>query len=310
MVADPDIKRHSAKHHQIADMPGMQKRWQHRMGLPVTILIGAVSVIVPNTLPAFLGIVAIAGHLSEAQSGLAAMADLAGITIGTIGCAMSPALVQHLGWRRMAMIGLGVLIGGNVLSVYAADFSPYLLVRVLAGLGSGMVMAVVYAILGEGEGARALAFFNIGQLGLGWLAIPVLGPLEERFGVSGIFGAIALSAAAMLLLVPFLPAMSKREEEAEAHHAHAPEKVTPEGWLAILSVFVLYFGAGSVYSFLEFMGIAWGGAKADVENALALVLMKRCLRSLIQRRLKEFFRINKKFLHWQAHGLISARHCN
>jgi predicted MFS family arabinose efflux permease len=242
------------------------------MGLPVTILIGAVSVIVPNTLPAFLGIVALVRHLSEAQSGLAAMADLAGITIGTTGCAMSPAIVQRLGWHRMVVIGLAVMIGGNVLSVYVADFSPYLLVRVLAGLGSGVVMAVVYAILGEGEGARALAFFNIGQLGLGWLAIPMLGPIEERFGVGGIFGAIALSAAAMLLLVPFLPPMSKREEEAEAHHAHAPEKVSPEGWLAILSVFVLNFGSGSVYSFLEFMGIAWGGAKADVETALALVL--------------------------------------
>lgn len=125
----------------------MQRRWRQKLGLPVTILIGAVSVIVPNTLPAFLGVVAQVRRLSEAQSGLAAMADLAGVTIGTIGCAMSPALVQRLGWHRMVVIGLAIMIGGNILSVYISDFSPYLLVRVLAGLGSGVVMAVVYANL-------------------------------------------------------------------------------------------------------------------------------------------------------------------
>jgi predicted MFS family arabinose efflux permease len=181
-------------------------------------------------------------------------------------------LVNKLNWRRTIALGLLILIGANLLSIVVTSFQPYLAVRLLSGFGSGVIIAIVYAILAEGDGARSLAIFNVGQLATASFIIPFFSALADQHGVSILFAIIAGVAALSLFLTPFLPRESAREAEAETHHGHASEKVTFEGWIAIVSVFLMFIGVGCVFGFLSYMGSAWGIAPAEVEGHVSKVV--------------------------------------
>ncbi len=251
------------------------------LSVVVAILVGVVAAMVSNTLPAFLAVLARARGLTESQSGLSALADLGGIAFGMTLCALLPDLVRRLTWRGAVASGLLVLIAANLLSIWITSFEPYLAVRVLAGFGSGVVIAMVYAILAEGDGARSLATYNVGQLGTASFAIPFFSKLAESYGIAILFLIVAGMAAVALLLVPVLPKESLRELAAEENHVHASEKVSLAGWLAVLSVFVMFVGVGSVFGFLSYMGTAWGGDPLQVEGDVSKVVFSGMLGALV-----------------------------
>lgn len=242
------------------------------LSVVLAIVVGSICALVVNTLPVFLTVLARTRGLTESQSGLAAFAEMGGIAAGTIGCALLPGVVERLNWRGTAALGLALMVAANVLAITVDVFVPFLAVRLLAGLGAGVAMAIVYAALAEGDGARSLAIFNVAQLGAGWLGIPFLSPIADRYGIGGLFGVIAVLDMVAMVLTLGLPRMSLREAEAEAHHTHATERISGPGWLSILSVFLYFSGAGAVFAYLAYMGTAWGGAQADVESAVSKIL--------------------------------------
>ena len=238
----------------------------------IAIMIGVACAMVSNTLPAFLAVLAKTRGLSESQVGWAAMADMGGLTIGMLGCALLPALVQRLNWRRSMWLGLGLVILTNLLSIIVTDFEPYLAVRILAGAGAGIVIAIIYAVLAEGEGARSLALFNVGQLACAGLATPFFTSLSDQHGIGILFAIVAGLAALSLLLTGKIPSKSAADYNAQEGSAPSSEKVSSEGWLAVISVFLFFIGVGSVFAFLSFMGMAWGGEPLAVEGAVGKVL--------------------------------------
>lgn len=162
---------------------------------------------------------------------------------------------------------------GNLLSIEVTAYVPYLVTRLLAGVGAGFGMAIGYAILAEGDGARSVAWFNIGQLGSGWFAIPYFTLLANRHGVGILFGLLAAFAAAVWPLAAWLPRMSARDSAAPASQEPHKDKVSLPGWVAIASVFVFFIGTGAVFGFLSFMGAAWGVAPLAVENDVSKILL-------------------------------------
>ena len=250
------------------------------VSIVVAIMVSVVAAMVSNTLPAFLAVLARARGLSESQSGLSAMADLGGIAFGMTLCGLLPGLVRRLTWRGTIASGLLLLIAANLLSIWVTSFEPYLAVRILAGTGSGIVIAIVYAVLAEGDGARSLAAFNVGQLASASFAIPFFSKLAEAYGIAILFAIVAGMGAASLLLVPALPRESVRELAAEDRDSHANETVSLAGWLAIISVLVMFVGVGSLFGFLSYMGAAWGGDPLQVESDVSKVVFSGMLGAL------------------------------
>ncbi len=225
------------------------------------VAVGVIGAFVINTLPVFLVVLARAHGLDEADTGFVALADMGGIAVGTVLCAAWPRTVERMGWRSIAAIGLVVLAGANLLTVVASQFSMLLLARSIAGLGAGITMAVTYAVLAEGDGARDLAVFNVAQQMLGWYAMSRLSGLADRFGPSMLFVLIAACAAVAIPACLFLPANATRAA-AEAGAVPSRQGITVPGWAAIGSVLVNFMGIGAVYTYLEFMGVSWGGRPA------------------------------------------------
>lgn len=231
------------------------------------VILGSLAALVVNTLPVFLAVLARVRGLSESDSGLVAFAEMGGIAVGTIVCALRPGWVERAGWRWTALLGLLIMLGGNVCSMLAGDLSSLLMARGLAGLGSGVVLAVTYAVLAEGGGARALAIFNFVQLSCGWLGIPFLSPVAEAHGAERLFAIVAGLVVVGMALSFFLPG---RRPVVPGHEVSVPhDKVSAPGWLAILSALVYFAGVGAIYAYVAFMGVAWGGTQQVVEAQVA-----------------------------------------
>jgi predicted MFS family arabinose efflux permease len=252
--------------------PTPSSRQSHLLAVLAASLIGAICNLVVNTLPAYLAVVARAQGFSEADMGWCAMADVSGLAIGTTACALLPGLVLRLNWRRTVWLGAGVMLLGNLLSMHTSGLGALLAVRVLAGLGSGIAMAVVYASFADGDSAREMSLFNAGQLGLGAAAIPLLSSVAAAHGVSGMYAALAGTAVVALALAALLPLHPKHHAPAHAHHAAPNTKVSLPGWLAVGSVFCFFMSVGAMYSYLGYMGAAWGLTEAQVESDLSVML--------------------------------------
>jgi MFS transporter, DHA1 family, inner membrane transport protein len=235
------------------------------------IMIGVIAALVVNTLPVFLSVLARTLHLSDSQSGLVAFADMGGIALGTTYCALSRLTTERLTWRWAAVLGLLILGTANLLSGLIPGFSLLLLARACAGFGSGIAMAISYAILAQGDGARDLAIFNVAQLAAGWLGIPLLGPIADRYGAGALFvviAVLALGAVLLCSLLPTRPGGNSPSPAVQVQHA----KISVRGWIAIAGVFLYFGGAGATFANLAFMGIAWGGVPREVETNISIMM--------------------------------------
>ncbi len=243
------------------------------LAIGAAILLGALCALVVNTLPVFLTVLGRTLSLDEVQVGYVALADMGGIAAGTILCAMAPGVLQRLGWRTVAIAGILVLIAGNVMASQAQGYSALIASRAIAGTGGGVAMAIVYAVLASGTNdARNLALFNVAQLGSGAIGVQFLGTIAGEWGATGLFLLIAAISVGGLVLCLALP----RTAAGETHPDDAATEtrgISGPGWLAILSALLYFAGAGAIFGFLAYMGIAWGGSAPDVESGLSMVLV-------------------------------------
>jgi ectoine hydroxylase-related dioxygenase (phytanoyl-CoA dioxygenase family)/predicted MFS family arabinose efflux permease len=241
--------------------------------LAAAILVGTVATLVNNTLPAFLEIVARTRSLTDSQAGLITAADQAGFAIGVIACAQILSKLKRPNWQLTVAIGIGLLIVANLVSISVISFEPFFLIRMAAGIGAGIAITVVYGVLAEGDGARSMGYFNFFGIGFAWLAIPMMGPITERFGLGGLFAVIAGLAALAFFVIPALPRMSIRGAEAQAHHMMAREYVTPLGWLMLASMFIFFCGTGAVYAYMEPLMLSRGATNSAADSTVANLVM-------------------------------------
>ena len=236
------------------------------------VFIGSVGNLIPNAIPAYLVAISNIRRLNESQAGLVGMADAAGIAIGSIGCALLPTVVRRLNWRRTVALGLAIMVLANVMTIAAATLPGLIISRMLAGLGCGMAVAIVYAMLAEGDAARNLGIFTVAQLATGWIGVMLIGQISDRFGAVGLFGALSVIGLLALSMAALVPVKSLRRTIAENLGRPALGRISGLGWLGILSVALFFSGVVATYSYLVYMGEAWGVKSAVAENGAAVML--------------------------------------
>ena len=245
-----------------------------------TIGIAVIANLVLITLPIFLTVLARTRGFDESQSGLFAFMELSGIAAGSAFCALVPAVMARLGLRGPAAVGLVIVALANLLMVITTAPGPFLALAFAAGCGAGVANAVLYVILARVGGARSVGAFNASQLGFGALGIDVLTRAAAHFGGDSLFVIPALAAIAALTLVPLLPKADGSDAGA-SDEAGRSASISLGGWLMILALFVYFMGTGAVYSFLGYMGEAWGGRPDQVARAVETILLIAMLASLL-----------------------------
>jgi predicted MFS family arabinose efflux permease len=255
--------------------PGGKQSRGHRIAIASAIVLGVLCALVANTLPVFLVVLGRTLSLNEAQVGYVALADLGGIAIGSVMCAMLPSLIVRLGWRPVAMAGMVLLVIGNLMASQAGAYAVLLAARLLAGTGAGFTMAIAYAVLAGGSHpARNLALFNVFQLASAAIGVQYLGAIASAWGTQGLFLLISALSASGAGLCYFLPRSGRTESAAQtdATSAHS-EWISGPGWLAIFAALLHFIGTGAIFGFLAYMGIAWGGDPDVVESSLSTVML-------------------------------------
>jgi predicted MFS family arabinose efflux permease len=236
------------------------------------IAVGVLCALLANTLPVYLEVLAKLRAFTDSQTGLVAMADMGSYTAGIIGCAALQSRTAKLNWRQTALVGLLLLILGNVISIGTTGFLPFLLIRVLAGIGAGIATAIVYAVLAEGDAARHMAFLSVAMLMSGSVSVPYFAPLVAQYGASGLFGLLALLGVIAAFLTPLIPTGSAHHQPSELPAQTPSPRITPQGWLALLSVLLHWTGIGAIFAFISSMGTAWGGTPETVDLSVAKML--------------------------------------
>jgi len=239
------------------------------MAWVAAILLGAVAALVGNTLPVFLTVMSRTLGFDESQCGLIAFAEMGGMAAGTIGCALLPRMVERLSWRGTAVLGLVVLVTANGFAMLADSFGGLLFARTMAGVGAGFVLAITYAVLAGGNGARALALFNVVQLLTGGFGMLLLSPIAGRYGAGGLFGIIAGISLLAMVLCPWLPKIHRADSPTESV---TYEHVSARGWMAVASAFLYFTAVSAIFAYVAFMGVAWGGNATTVEASTSMAM--------------------------------------
>jgi len=202
--------------------------------------------------------------LTEARAGYLASAEMFGIAAATVLSAMFSA---KLNWKWLCGAALAILALADLSSAVIHDYPGLVGVRALAGLASGVLISLGYAVVGTGahpdRNFGLLITFVLVYGALGLWAIPTG---LDRIGVPGIMLVLALMPLGGIVLLPSFPAALPA---AGAEGAAAPEE-RRMGALMLASVLAFFLGQGVIWAYLFLIGTSMGIGEQAVANGLTV----------------------------------------
>lgn len=202
--------------------------------------------------------------LTEARAGYLASAEMFGIAAATVLSAMFSVRVN---WKRLCGAALAILALADLSSAFIHDYSGLVAVRALAGLASGVLISLGYAVVGTGThpdrhfGLLITFVLVYGALGL-W-AIPTL---LDQIGVPGIMFVLALMPLGGGVLLSSFPSSPPA---AGAQGGGAPQ-ARRLGALMLASVLAFFLGQGVIWAYLFLIGTRMGISEQSVANGLTI----------------------------------------
>ena len=192
--------------------------------------------------------------LSETEQANLASIDLTGYVVGTLIVLFA---APKLGWRTLAIAGLGLVILGNAAGPATDSFGSIATARFLVDTGSGICWALAMAVFAETrnpERAYGIA------LGVGMTCVMVtslnLPAYLDGFGASAVYTVHAAIAVVVVLFIPLLPReLARSESVAEASPAWT---FTWPLTIAMVAVLLFYVGESVIYSLSGVIGESTG----------------------------------------------------
>ncbi len=191
---------------------------------------------------------------TEEQVGRVAGADLGGLALGSV---LASLVMARINRHSIAYTGLLIAIAANAACLYYTSYESVLWLRVLAGIGSGILTGVAVATLGgSSRPARAynlmlfaFAFSQAGEMQV----LPML-------SMNGIYWTFI---GAMLLGAPFihlLPARPGPERPLSQAVIDDPSLRVPRllPWLCLAAIFFTYVNIGTYWTYIELASLDGG----------------------------------------------------
>ena len=210
------------------------------------------------------GYVAELGY-SEETAGYLASAETWGMFAATLAMTW---LVSNVGWRRLMVVGLALMIVANLVSPVLNSVEVLASARFVAGAGGGIVVALSYAMIGQTmKSDRNFGWALFFVLLYGAIVFPLIPPAFERFGMSGLFLFFGGFAAIGLPFVLWLPRKAIESKVSQA----SGRDIRPLLKLAAVMTMLIYFiGQIAVWSYFFRIGIGYGLSEQTVGNALSI----------------------------------------
>ena len=210
------------------------------------------------------GLVTYAGF-DDKQAGFIAAAEMSGTLLTTISLVL---LAPRLNWRRVFAVALLLMAVGNFVTILIADFTAFMIVRFIIGIGTGAVMSLSFAIVGLTANAdRYFGWLMVCTLVYAGIVIVAMPAVYQSAGMAGALVFFGVLAACGLPFLRFVPTSGQQhvQEEIDTRHISWGFKLTGLG--AMLSFFL---GLGAVWAYLSLIGVNGGLTEQPIASSMAL----------------------------------------
>lgn len=236
-----------------------------RRSIVAATVIGVVAVLVFIIQPGYVqGLVGL-GHLSGAEAGYVASAEMIGYAITMIALAF---LSHRLPWRPMLLTFIALQAAGNLASLAHVDFKYLCAVRFLAGLGEGGLSSLSFTAIGMTRNPdRQFGFLIAWILTYGAVGLFGLPSLLDFAGLEGFYIAVAAVTVASVIFVRAMPSHGAGSYEIE--DGASTLSLTSRS-LAAGSIFIFFLGCGIFWAYAALIGEARQISGQAVANALGI----------------------------------------
>jgi MFS transporter, DHA1 family, inner membrane transport protein len=175
--------------------------------------------------------------------------------------------------RVIAVVGLGVMVIGNIATAMSMDFTSLILARVIGGTGGGVIRALCMMTLAKSMSpGRAFAVYAGAQVALAAATTALISHFIEDLGVRAPFVVLALASVFGFALCPLLPRHSPLPPlPRSAIRRRGMGSYPMAAVLAILALFIFFAGQGALWTYLAPIGVYQSIPAAGVTEALTLL---------------------------------------
>ncbi len=245
---------------------------------------GVSVLVVLNTLPMLTEQLATGLHLSAGKLGLYASSETVALALGSLAAAFG---LRHFSPRLMAAGGLAALFCADAVSYFTDSLVGMTAARAAGGLGAGVALGACFYVYGLSHREQTFAAYSIGQTLLALLAVVLFPSVTAALGWRSIFLVFAVLQIPSLLLARHFPTQPVAAPNAGGSREHGVREggvraaLSPAVRLAIVGVIVFFMGQGSVWTFIDTIGLASGISSSVVNTCLTACTAVGALGSLV-----------------------------
>ncbi len=204
-------------------------------------------------LPLTMGVLTDGFKFSLEHAGVLLSVEMAGMA--ALSLLISP-FVGKIDLRKMAFIGVLVVISGQSMTAMATGYVPVGASRFITGAGAGILTAVLFAAVARTrEPERLMGLMNVVFALVTALFLVLLPYVISGFGPRAYFWALAAVVLCTFWVFTWLPKSSADEEEKSKE---SPSVSVPVVCLVACSSAALFSGQALIWSFSERIGVTLG----------------------------------------------------
>lgn len=221
-------------------------------------------------LPVLVGALATSYNVGDAEAGRIAFAQLASISLASL--SLAPRM-DRTNRRMVATVGIGLIIGGNIMPVIGNSLANLYLAQILYGLGQGLVLTALHACYaGMRQPDRAVALANLVLLSLGVLCYPSIGSAIAHFGIEALFVSIAGWTILTGWTAKWLPVGGRAQVRGDVA-ASQRSLILPTHVAALVGIGLFYVGEGALWGYVGRIGLAAGQSMEAISRILSLAFV-------------------------------------
>lgn len=248
----------------------------HWIQISAVLVVAMMGAAVTTLLPLMVGAYTDSGLFTDTQVGWLTSAEIAGILIASTSAYLWS---RKVNWQLVTLIGVAVFITANWLSMSATEFKYLLSLRALAGVACGATYAISIAALGDfPKTDKAFSGLVTIQVVFGTLGFWLLPNIITNEGLGGIFYFFNICLLPALILTALRFPKNARVEPKVNFKIDGSLKAAI---LIFTGVVAYYFAQGTVWAYLERIGVNANLDGGDIGSILGLGFAISAIGSLL-----------------------------
>jgi len=241
------------------------------------VLFYVLSIAVYGVLPLLVGATVDLLGFTARQAGFIGGADMLGATVSAL---LVSLIVPRGHWRLLIICGIAVVTLADVLSGLTRQFPALLLMRILAGLGAGVVLTIATVSIAETRHPdRVYGFGQAGIVAYGSPALYLMPSMLSAFGLRGVFWLLAVLTTFTAPLIRYMPDRPRLPEPSKT--LTSAMRIPARSVIGLAAVLTYFMAQGAVWAYLDRVGMAHRLAPSSVGIALSLSAIAGLLGALL-----------------------------